>query len=129
MTYILLVFTRLVSTIEQFTDNVAVPPAVTSLTVSRSGIAVHVFDVPLSNDEDVHQNLVYGMGLGRRESTGADNDVEFYRFPVTLDDILAGRNGLVDGAILLSRDVLDIGRGHHGEDRKYTYALLAEALD
>lgn len=72
-----------------------------------------MFDIP-SSTTDKNQELIYGMEVARSDDKVDDDDVKFYRFPVSINDFLTEGNGISDGAILLSRDALELGRRHYG---------------
>lgn len=122
---------RIVEAIQQYTENVELNTNRSNrLTISRPNVDVHIFDVLSQPSESVNittsrQEMVYGMGLGRtaeREAGLADDDnVEFYRFPISVDDITARG---VEGAILLSRDAIEMARKSLGMKVQTSYAQL-----
>ena len=109
-------FYRIVYSLEAITDNIVLSPGPSSnFSSTRPNIAVTVFD--LSPDDD--NGWIHGVGVDRF----ADGLKPF--LSATSPSDVAGQ---FDGAILMSRDVLDNGRAANGKTCNFKRRLTSNTM-
>ena len=100
------------SAIEQFANNLQLSSRVNNISVIRDKLSVHVFDLDTRHHQQ-HNDMIYGMRVdNNNRSYSSDSNggaFEFFRLPVALDDVIATDSHEMGGAILLSREAIDIG--------------------